>query len=67
MIILCLTQHSICDIIENILNTYILKKNNYNINTIILYNMLSGNISNIDITNIDISKFKNMIYNNKLY
>ena len=67
IIVLCLTNHSIADIIESILSTYILKKNNYNINIIILYNMLTGNITNIDISKLDICKFKNMIYNDKIY
>ena len=49
-------------ICERLLYAYILKKNNYNITNIIIYNPIIGEINNFDITKLNIIKFKKIFY-----
>lgn len=50
------------NIIQTLLHCYILKKNKMEINKMILYNPLSGNITSFDLLNIDFKKIAKIIY-----
>jgi DNA helicase-2/ATP-dependent DNA helicase PcrA len=57
----CVNIYNICLLL---LSAYLFKKNNININYLIIYNPIKGIINKINITNIDLIKFKKIIYNN---
>jgi hypothetical protein len=52
-----------CTICEKILYTYLLKKNNYNITNIIIYDPINGIKNDFNISKINIIKFKKIFYN----
>jgi len=53
------TVHNIS---QTLLYSYLLKKKNIDVNNIILYNPVSGEVNNMDISNINVIKFKKAIY-----
>ena len=55
---------TIPNISQVLLYTYLLKKKEYNINNIILYNPLNGEVNNFNIMDFNLIKFKKTIYNN---
>lgn len=50
-------------ILEQIMNAYILKKKDYVVDNIIMFNPLTSTVNNINISKIDVLKFKKNIYN----
>jgi DNA helicase-2/ATP-dependent DNA helicase PcrA len=50
-------------LLEQLMNSYILKKKDYIIDNIIMFNPITNTVNNININKIDILKFKKNIYN----
>jgi DNA helicase-2/ATP-dependent DNA helicase PcrA len=48
---------------QTLLYGYLLKKKEYKVNKIILYNPLNGEVNNFDVSNFNWIKFKKLIYN----
>jgi len=53
------------NISQTLLYGYLLKKKNIDVNNIILYNPVSGEVNNMDISNVNVVKFKKAIYSNE--
>jgi DNA helicase-2/ATP-dependent DNA helicase PcrA len=47
---------------QTLLYGYLLKKKNIDVNNVILYNPVSGEVNNMDISNVNVIKFKKAIY-----
>ena len=54
---------TIPNISQVLLYAYLLKKKEYKINSMILYNPINGEVNQIDISNFNLVQFKKMIYN----
>jgi DNA helicase-2/ATP-dependent DNA helicase PcrA len=53
------------NISQTLLYGYLLKKKNIDVNNVILYNPVTGEVNNMDISNVNVVKFKKAIYSSE--